>query len=158
MKQPSWSIPLLLYTSSKIFITRTTRRQTKNVQTRGNYKNFWIRVLHTLGLGKHLWVLLEARKTEIKTTSSLLTLYVRGSARDKVTLHRPIDPCISVLTKQIKKTLSQDKGELYQVIFTQIYDRSQRTVSNIPSLASTKTTQGTVRVILKQLPNKFKMC
>ena len=113
MKQPSWSIPLLLYTSSKIFITRTTRRQTKNVQTRGNYKNFWIRVLHTLGLGKHLWVLLEARKTEIKTTSSLLTLYVRGSARDKVTLHRPIDPCISVLTKQIKKTLSQDKGELY---------------------------------------------
>lgn len=96
--EPSWSIPLLLCTSSKIFITRTTHRQAKKVQTRGNYKDFWIRVLHTLGLGKHLWVLLEARKTEIKTTSSLLTLYVRGSARDNVTSHRPVDPCIRVLT------------------------------------------------------------
>jgi hypothetical protein len=38
-------------------------------------------------------VLLKSRKTEMKITSSLLTLYIRGSAGDNVTLHRPTDPC-----------------------------------------------------------------
>jgi len=38
-----------------------------------------------------------------------------------------------------------------------MYDSSQLTVSNKPSLASKKTTSGNVRVILTRLPNKFKM-
>jgi hypothetical protein len=76
----------------------------------------------------------------MKIKSSLLTLYIGGSARDNVTLHRLIDPCISVLTSQIKKTVSQENGELYKVILTQIYDSSQLNVSNVPSLAYTKAT------------------
>lgn len=58
-------------------------------------------------------VLLKARKTEIKITRSLLTQHVRGSAKDNVTLHRPIDPYIGVLTYQIEKNISQDNGDLY---------------------------------------------